>query len=284
MSRGAIAGVAALLMGLGAALLANTASADSIQYQSYQRASQSEACTSQPGESVWQTSWGVDSSWKPTWEQWANGGKGGWTCTRSITWAKTAIAGGSASLAYSLGDIGPGGGLVFLIDNGVRYEMAPKTWNGVNDPTLTWCDSVPVDVAGAIGEGVGTGAANTAAMHALSACSSNAAAAVLAYAPAGSSAGEWFLPSNEELNAMCNYSRNPTSPIASNVNCYGTSGTVQDPTFASSVYGFVDSDVYWSSSQYNSLYVIGPRYWLDGSGGLDSKDTTTIRVRPIRAF
>ena len=23
----------------------------------------------------------------PTWEQWANGGKGGWTCMRIITWA-----------------------------------------------------------------------------------------------------------------------------------------------------------------------------------------------------
>jgi hypothetical protein len=162
--------------------------------------------------------------------------------------------------------------------------MAPNNWNGASDPTLTWCDSVPVDVAGATGVGVGTGAANTAAMFALSACSSNAAAAVLSYAPVGTSAGEWFLPSNEELNAMCNYSRNPSSPSASAINCYGDSGTVQDPTFAASAFGFVDSSVYWTSSQYDLLYVIGPRYWLDGSGGLDSKDTPTIRVRPIRAF
>lgn len=36
----------------------------------------------------WQSNWNPnEKAWTPTWEQWANGGKGGWTCTRSITWA-----------------------------------------------------------------------------------------------------------------------------------------------------------------------------------------------------
>jgi hypothetical protein len=67
--------------------MAPSASADSVQVQSYQRASQSEACAAQTGETPWETAWGTDASWHPTWEQWANGGTGGWTCTRSIIWA-----------------------------------------------------------------------------------------------------------------------------------------------------------------------------------------------------
>ena len=79
----ALVAVAAMVAG------ARVAAADSVWVQSYQRASQSEACTAQPGETPWQASWGTDSSWTPSWEQWANAGKGGWTCTRSITWAKS---------------------------------------------------------------------------------------------------------------------------------------------------------------------------------------------------
>ncbi len=68
--------------------LTPSASADSVQVQSYQRTAQSQACAAQPGETPWEAAWGADSSWSPSWEQWANGGQGGWTCARSITWAK----------------------------------------------------------------------------------------------------------------------------------------------------------------------------------------------------
>ena len=231
---------------------ANAAAADSIKYESYQRASQSEECAAQPGETVWQASWGADSSWGPTWEQWANGGNGGWTCTRSMTWARTPVAsggggvvsGGGGSVSYAVGDIGPGGGLVFLISGGLTYEMAPKTWSGADDPALTWCDG-PTNTPAASGTAVGTGSANTAAMAASGACSSNAAAAVLAYAPTGTNAGEWFLPSQDELNAMCNYSRNPASPSAPSVACSGS----QDSTFSTSAYGFTAVLDYFSSTQ-----------------------------------
>jgi hypothetical protein len=69
--------------------LTPSASADSVQVQSYQRTAQSQACAAQPGETPWEAAWGADSSWHPTWEQWANGGQGGWTCGRTIVWAKT---------------------------------------------------------------------------------------------------------------------------------------------------------------------------------------------------
>jgi hypothetical protein len=86
-----------MLTVIGATLFgASAASSDSIQVQSYQRASQTEECATQVGESPWQANWGTDSSWKPSWEQWANKGTGGWTCTRSIVWARSAPAHPSA--------------------------------------------------------------------------------------------------------------------------------------------------------------------------------------------
>ena len=58
-----------------------------VQFQSYQRASQTEACVHQPWETKWQSDWSAaDYDWTPSWAQWANGGTGGWVCNRSITW------------------------------------------------------------------------------------------------------------------------------------------------------------------------------------------------------
>jgi hypothetical protein len=248
---------------------ANVAAADSTQVQSYQRTSQSETCSAQPGETPWQASWGTDSSWHPSWEQWANEGKGGWTCTRSITWARD-----SAARVYNVGDIGPGGGLVFLIDNGVRYEMAPNTW-GPGESGLQWCVDF-TDTQSGSGTAIGTGAANTAAMAASVACDSAAAAAVDTYAPPGTSAGQWFLPSLDELNAMCNYSRNPAAPPA------GRCTVAQDSTFAASSFGF--DGIYWASSQQPVVYGASwIQNFVTGDQGGAYK-ITPWRVRPIRAF
>ena len=270
----ALSSLAVVAAGLA---LTPSASADSVQYQSYGRASQTEACAAQVGETPWQASWGTDSSWKPSWEQWANAGKGGWTCTRGITWARDSVA-----RTYALGDIGPGGGLVFLISGGLTYEMAPNTWSGAGTPDAggKWC-VVYTDVLGAAAVAVGRGAANTAAMAASSDCSSDAAAAVLAYAPAGTSAGQWFLPSKDELNAMCNYSRNLSAPAAPSESCHGSAGSTQDRTFANGAFGFF-STFYWSSSQYPA-WAAWDQDFEDGGHAFDLV-TYPLGVRPVRAF
>jgi hypothetical protein len=182
-----------------------------------------------------------------------------------------------------VGDIGPGGGLVFLISGGLTYEMAPKNWNDPTnpsalDPVLTWCDNQTTNVSGASGTAVGTGSANTAAMAASVACSSNAAAAVRAYAPSGTSAGQWFLPSKDELNAMCNYSRT-WAGTPSTLGCTGA----QNGAFASSSYGF-SSNYFWSSSQVDALSAYS-RNFPDGADNIGYKDNSYPQlVRPIRAF
>ena len=280
---------------------ANVASADSVQYQSYGRASQTEACTAQVGETPWQASWGADSSWSPSWEQWANAGKGGWTCGRSITWARD-----SAARTYALGDVGPGGGLVFLISGGKTYEMAPNTWSGgSSDSSQMWttaaafCYASGSSTANAdcrtnnlypgtsgdqaasstASQAVGMGSANTAAIKArmtAGSVASSAYAAGMASAYTGGGLTDWFLPSKDELNAMCNYSRTWTG-TPSTLACTG----LQNSTFSSGTYGFA-SDYYWSSSQFDANYA-WPQALTDGRQRYDTKNST-LRVRPVRAF
>ena len=187
---------------------------------------------------------------------------------------------GRSSVTYVVGDAGPGGGVVFLIYDGLRYEMAPKTW-GAGENGLSWCDGF-TEVSDADGEAIGDGAANTAAMAASAECGSDAAVAVLEYAPAGTSAGQWFLPSKDELNAMCNYSRNPNTPPTGE--CVGG----QNVAFRMSAYGFdrgeygTYDDSYWSSN-----LEFGGLAWSQSMGGGDQimdLQPEWARVRPIRSF
>lgn len=265
-----VAAGAAVLAVVGGLFGANGASADMVWTQSYQRSSQAEACTAQPGETPWQASWGADSSWHPSWEQWANGGQGGWTCTRAINWAHTD--------PYPLGSIGPGGGLVFLISNGVHYEVAPRTWYFLaGDPGIDWCREYPSTVTGAGGTAIGAGSSNSAAMRGT--CSDGAANRAATYAGTDGSAGQWFIPSKDELNALCNYSRNPSAPAAPSVACSGS----QDAGFAASAYGLETGLQYWSSSLNNATQAWAQIFT---AGAATSSDTTSNsqKARPIRVF
>ena len=254
-----LATLSVLVVVAGMLVGANVASADSVQYQSYQRASQTEACTAQVGETPWQASWGADSSWKPSWEQWANKGTGGWTCGRSITWAKDSSC--ATGGPYALGDIGPGCGLVFLISGGLRYEMAPNTWDAIESNGIAWCSNTISSITGAVGTAIGDGSANTTAMLAFP-CTSGAAVSARAYAGGGLT--DWFLPSTGELNAMYAYSL--------------VGG------FNSATYGFA-SGIYWSSSQYGAGFSNSAwNQYFDGGGQNFGTKSHSLRVRPVRAF
>ena len=189
--------------------------------------------------------------------------------------AVTTCAEGGACV---VGDIGPGGGLVFYDagsaqDWGQYLEMAPKTW-GDNETTGTqWCSDGSTSIAGAVGTAVGTGSANTTAMLALP-CTSGAAFSADAYDGGGFT--DWFLPSKDELNAMCNYSNYPTTPPT-----WACTGS-QDGTFSTGTYGF-DSVVYWSSSQ-NYAYTAWFQLLGVGSQKYVGFKTNALRVRPVRAF
>ena len=265
-SKSLFAALSVLLMIAATLFGANVASGDEVWHQSYQRGSASEACVAQAGETPWQDSWGTNPGWSPSWEQWANNGQGGWVCSRSITWARD-----SAARVYNIGDVGPGGGLVFLISGGLTYEMAPKTW-GVNELTgITWCDDTSTTLAGTFGTAIGTGAQNTVLMD--TGCTSGAGQEAADYVAGGYS--DWFLPSKDELNEMCNYSRNPTTPPTGV--CTGS----QDGTFSTGTYGFA-SGVYWSSSQLLAIDAWGQS--LDNGNQSNVRKFITLQVRPVRAF
>jgi len=311
-SKSLFAALSVLLMIAATLLGANVASGDEVWDQSYQRGSASEACVAQAGETPWQDSWGTNPGWSPSWEQWANNGQGGWVCSRSITWARD-----SAAQVYNVGDIGPGGGLVFYIDStsGLRYEMAPKNWGAGSaiDPTEEWTTDAlscyasasttaaldcqtnnlyPETTSGAqtasatASEAIGMGSANTdaiiARMAAGSVSSSDYAAGLAsAYAGVDGLTTGWFLPSKDELNAMCYYSRNLSASPDPTVSCYGSLGTTQDGTFAASTYGF-DSQKYWSSSQGSTTGAWGQ--WFSNGDQSNGSKGSSLRVRPVRAF
>ena len=267
---------------------AQTASADMVQHQSYQRASQAEVCAPQVWETPWQADWGTDSSWKPSWEFWANKGEGGWVCSRSIVWAKSD---GTPGVRCSLGDIGPGGGLVFLISDGLCYEMAPNTWSGGSqDPMSRWCTDSGNNVA--TSTAVGAGRTNTIAMLTdaapFTACSSGVANDAVAYNGGGLT--DWFVPSKDEMNAMCHYSRNPSNPLPPSEDCFGPRypGRSQDAAFAASAYGFTGgggmATNYWNSSQFtNPIYARNQA--LGGGGAMQyGGKQYDMSVRPIRAY
>ena len=245
----------ALVMVAGAVVGGGSAAAEQ-WVQSYERGSETEECESQPWETPWQASFGPDSSWSPSWGRWANGGKGGWICTRTIYWGgSTPASSGSSARSYALGDVGPGGGLVFLISGGLTYEMAPKTWSGgASDPTAAWCNDASTSIAGATSNS--DGSANTTALQA--ACSSGAAIDAGDLVLGGQS--DWFLPSKDLLNAMSNYK-----------------GSIVD----TATYGF-ESAYYWTSSQVDANHA-----WVQNLG--DGDQTGAGKgfvgdVRPVRAF
>ena len=129
-----------------------------------------------------------------------------------------------------------------------------------------------------LSEAISACLASTAAMAASCGSPSLAAGAVLAYGGTDASVGQWFLPSTYELNALCNYSRNPADPAPSNVACQG----LPDAAFATGDFGF-RGDPYWESVQVNSQSAY--QLFLDGTTSRFSDDKDyDYYVRPIRAF
>jgi hypothetical protein len=265
-----------------------------------------------PWQDSWGTNPGWSPSWAK-WANEGQGGwvcdrSIAWAQTPAASSGSGSVACGTGA-PYAVGDIGPGCGTVFLISGGLTYEMAPKNWgvSGAIDPTKAWTTTAgvcyasgsitaaldcqtnnlyPETTAGAqtastnASTAIGMGSANTdaiiARMAAGSVSSSDYAAGLAsAYAGVDGLTTDWFLPSQDELNAMCNYSRNPTTPPT------GTCTGAQNVAFSTGAYGFA-SDCCWSSSQYNAT-TAWDQGFSGGGQGSGSKGSA-VRVRPVRAF
>jgi hypothetical protein len=177
------------------------------------------------------------------------------TVTVTVT-PKTCATGGPCVL----GDIGPGGGKVFLDAGSAqpwgRYlEAAPANWNaGGAEPLAQWCNLYEGSIPGVSGFTIGTGEANTNAM--VAACSSGAA--VLARAYTGGGQNDWFLPSADEVKLMTT-----------------TRGGKADVGLTTSIY-------YWTSTQARLSF---EGVAMDSVGTVANlSKASKVAFRPIRAF
>ena len=203
---------------------------------------------------------------------------------------------------YSVGDTGPGGGIVYYVsasnftstgstcDTACKYlEVAPSSWNAGGDPNKPWAvaayQSTDISIANNRSAynnalGVGLGYANSSAIvtqnNTYNASTNNyAAGAARAYT--GGSKTDWYLPTTAELNLLCQWNRGVTPNVATV--CSG--GSRNSATYGASSAGF-SSGNYWSSSEaddddawYQSFF--------DGSQ-FDFRKSLTNFVRPVRAF
>lgn len=205
----------------------------------------------------------------------------------------TCAAGGRCAV----GDVGPGGGTVFYVassqftstgsacDIACRYlEAAPVGWvkspsyTGQNvclpsadkfslDPRCMWPGTTSSFVS--TGTGIGTGYANTSAIIAQSSTGGNAATVARAFQ--GGDKTDWFLPSKDELNALCKWAFKDTV----NAICNSSHQFWQWPfTFA--------YRNYWSSSWHSPYYAWGQHFKF-GYLTNEPKGVPSY-VRPVRAF
>ena len=173
----------------------------------------------------------------------------------------------------AIGNIGPGGGIVFLAPTsagnttGKFFEAAPNTWNGsAPDAIAQWCQDQNVSIPG-LGTAIGTGVTNSATID--TTCTQAGTKNAAEYVRAKSIGGltDWFLPSEDEMLALYNQRSLLT----------GVYATDQRDT---------DVSRYLTSSQSGSTTAIGA--YMEGSSfpgstGIVSK-SFHFAVRPMRMF
>jgi hypothetical protein len=184
--------------------------------------------------------------------------------------SKTCADGG----VCAVGDTGPGGGKIFLTPSssgnstGYWFEAAASTWFSGTDKNNNWCNNTSLAIgSGAQGTAIGDGYSNTLAIVAI--CSSGAAVDARAYT--GGSFSDWFLPSDDELQAM-----------------YVARATLSMPATLSQCCpspGIVNTQSYWSSTENNTSSATWARTVAFSTGGDDNYDKIYgFNIRPIRRF
>jgi hypothetical protein len=220
---------------------------------------------------------------------------------------KLIIQSGLHTPVYSVGDRGPGGGIVYYVsatnftstgstcNTKCKYlEVAPSTWQSgivASDLTYQWSSLKTATGQNAVTAGtesgfgnekfnwkIGLGFYNTSVMK-VSGATSAAQDKVLAYA-GGSSAGQWFIPSMNELNELCKYARGQTT---GNIRVVCNTGGGLKTGITNDLGGFV-LNYYGSSSQDSNPASVWTRDLTNGNESKRAWDATNLYLRPIRAF
>lgn len=172
-------------------------------------------------------------------------------------------------VVYAINDVGPLGGVIFIIPTtvgntaGKYFEAAAADLTS----TKTWCDLTTT--VGATGSAIGDGRANTNLIAA--ACTSGAGQDAVDYALTLDSVtyADWFLPSQDELNELCLFAK-VTRPGTSTCG----SGSLKS--------GFVASGLYWSSTELLTTSGLG-QVLTSGDSELSGKNFPAY-VRVVRTF
>lgn len=193
---------------------------------------------------------------------------------------------GGANTVCAVGDIGPGGGIVFYDAGSDQYwgrylEMAPKSCEGVRLPWRPAGNSKTVYTAAGsqsaaelrvLAKGVGMGKVNTRVITLALGAGAKPYAAKFAEDLKCGGKDDWFLPSKDELDLAFN--RLAQNRVAGNDTPVG---------------GF-NKGFYWTSTDYNNA-TAWTQYFMDGQQfdrvqTMDGNRTppNPFRVRPIRAF
>ena len=183
-----------------------------------------------------------------------------------------------------VGDTGPGGGIVFYDAGSTqpwgRYlEAACVGWQNdcdgtTVDPLVEWgCNGTLISGAGS--QAIGTGEQNTTDITApVGGCSTAGIAAHLANDLFLGGQTDWFLPSKDELNALCKWAFSDTANTVCNNN--GSGGLS-----LTGVGGF-STDFYLSSSEDDEASAWAQSFSL---GDQDNRSkVNSYYVRPVRAF
>lgn len=181
------------------------------------------------------------------------------TNARPSAFKLLSICGTAGNLPCKVGEVGPGGGTIFYVDNTNQYpwgylEVAP-TDAGKSD----WCDITSTRISATTATGkLGDGKADTLTMT--DACKNGAAnnlynTLILDMAP--NSSPKWYLPSVSELQLI-------QANIAAKLGWKKV------------------AKVYWTSTEYSAT----DAYLVDGLTGIASPalKSDLIAIRPIRSF
>ena len=222
--------------------------------------------------------------------------------TTSVTCANGGIC--------AVGDVGPGGGIVYYADSSPSgfacgptlaamchyLEVAPSGWNNggtpAPDPRLIWAvvaqqssDVIEIKndaIAFNSRYGIGLGYKNSRdIVYQGNESTTTAAGAARAYA--GNTKNDWYLPTAAELNLLCQWNRGVTQLVTTR--CSGGSFNTGAGAISAGLVG--PGGHYWSSSEdlWDSAWY--QRFgWVNRGGhqGTRYKDDSTLYVRPVRAF
>jgi hypothetical protein len=219
-----------------------------------------------------------------------------------------------------LGDIGPGGGVVFFVrtpqtfsvwkstpvaegdyvyaENSWQYlEVAPKNWSGSNgDPKMDWCDNSKTRAAwtkdlqgrdwyykwvpGKLQPSFLTGTGFGNTEIISQNCTSGAAKSARNYR--GGEKTDWYLPRITELNQLAFYAGGKLAPTSAC--CIKDFPKSQSANFAKSNYSISWGSPYWISTFYFGNTATQPQYLGRMSFGTNNPVSGLPFVRPIRAF